>query len=73
MNDLLQGDIQQLLIIDDPKAAYDYCEHYMTDCDKPTHHMPQAQDPQVDEVRSNDVLPLYIIDRDYWDYLCIGW
>lgn len=47
---LLQGDIQQLLIVADPRAAYDYCEHYSPDCETPNHHdAPQAQEPE-DEV-----------------------
>lgn len=43
---LCQGDIQQLLIVADPKAAYDYCEHYMPDCDTPHKHTLQAQEPE---------------------------
>lgn len=42
----LQGDIQQLLIVDDPKAAYDYCEHYSPDCDVPHSDSLQAQEPE---------------------------
>lgn len=43
----LQGDIQQLLIVEDPRAAYDYCEHYSPDCETPNHHdTPQAQEPE---------------------------
>ena len=45
-----QGDIQQLLITGDPKAAYDYCEHYSPDCDSAP-RAAQAQEPQIDEVR----------------------
>lgn len=46
----VQGDIQQLLIVADPRAAYDYCEHYSPDCETPNHHdTPQAQEPE-DEV-----------------------
>lgn len=42
-----QGDIQQLLIVADPRAAYDYCEHYSPDCETPNHHdTPQAQEPE---------------------------
>ncbi|MED6252410.1 hypothetical protein ATANTOWER_011373 [Ataeniobius toweri] len=42
-----QGDIQQLLIVADPRAAYDYCEHYSPDCESPSHHdTPQAQEPE---------------------------
>lgn len=43
---LLQGDIQQLLIVPDPKAAYDYCEHYSPDCDTPHSDSLQAQEPE---------------------------
>lgn len=42
----LQGDIQQLLIVADPKAAYDYCEHYSPDCDTPHGQTLQAQEPE---------------------------
>uniref|UniRef100_A0A8C6T1W2 Collagen, type XI, alpha 1a n=1 Tax=Neogobius melanostomus TaxID=47308 RepID=A0A8C6T1W2_9GOBI len=40
-----KGDIQQLLIVADPTAAYDYCEHYSPDCDTPHSQRVQAQDP----------------------------
>ena len=30
-----QGDIQQLLIVDDPRAAETYCQDYIPDCDAP--------------------------------------
>lgn len=43
---LWQGDIQQLLIVADPKAAYEYCEHYMPDCDTPHKDTLQAQEPE---------------------------
>lgn len=42
----LQGDIQQLLIVADPTAAYDYCEHYSPDCDTPHSESLQAQEPE---------------------------
>uniref|UniRef100_A0A4W3ILB9 Uncharacterized protein n=1 Tax=Callorhinchus milii TaxID=7868 RepID=A0A4W3ILB9_CALMI len=51
--EVYEGDIQQLLIVSDPRAAYDYCEHYSPDCDVPLPNVPQAQDPQVDEVSTN--------------------
>lgn len=41
-----QGDIQQLLIVADPKVAYDYCEHYIPDCDVPHKDTLQAQEPE---------------------------
>lgn len=54
-----QGDIQQMLIVGDPRAAYDYCEHYSPDCDSPVPNAPQAQEPQVEEV-SNESLLFFI-------------
>uniref|UniRef100_A0A670IWF1 Collagen type XI alpha 1 chain n=1 Tax=Podarcis muralis TaxID=64176 RepID=A0A670IWF1_PODMU len=47
--EVFEGDIQQLLIVGDPRAAYDYCEHYSPDCGSPVPNAPQAQEPQVDE------------------------
>uniref|UniRef100_A0A7N6C278 Fibrillar collagen NC1 domain-containing protein n=1 Tax=Anabas testudineus TaxID=64144 RepID=A0A7N6C278_ANATE len=44
--EVFQGDIQQLLIVADPKAAYDYCEHYSPDCDTPHTESLQAQEPE---------------------------
>lgn len=33
--------------MEDPRAAYDYCEHYSPDCETPNHHdTPQAQEPE---------------------------
>lgn len=32
---MTQGDIQQLLIDDDPRAAETYCQDYIPDCDAP--------------------------------------
>ncbi|MEQ2266722.1 hypothetical protein XENORESO_016522, partial [Xenotaenia resolanae] len=46
-DEVFEGDIQQLLIVADPRAAYDYCEHYSPDCESPSHHdTPQAQEPE---------------------------
>nr|XP_015210957.1 PREDICTED: collagen alpha-1(XI) chain [Lepisosteus oculatus] len=47
--EVFEGDIQQLLIVADPRAAYDYCEHYSPDCETPHPNAPQAQEPQVEE------------------------
>uniref|UniRef100_A0A3Q3VYX2 Thrombospondin-like N-terminal domain-containing protein n=1 Tax=Mola mola TaxID=94237 RepID=A0A3Q3VYX2_MOLML len=44
--EVFQGDIQQLLIVPDAKAAYDYCEHYSPDCDTPHGDSLQAQEPE---------------------------
>ncbi|CAJ0944691.1 unnamed protein product [Ranitomeya imitator] len=43
------GDIQQLLIVSDHRAAFDYCEHYSPDCDTAAPDTPQSQDPNQDE------------------------
>uniref|UniRef100_A0A8C3AZN1 Collagen, type XI, alpha 1b n=1 Tax=Cyclopterus lumpus TaxID=8103 RepID=A0A8C3AZN1_CYCLU len=57
--EVFEGDIQQLLIVADPRAAYDYCEHYSPDCETPNHHdIPQAQQPE-DEVN------VYTKDLEY--------
>uniref|UniRef100_A0AAX7SS59 Fibrillar collagen NC1 domain-containing protein n=1 Tax=Astatotilapia calliptera TaxID=8154 RepID=A0AAX7SS59_ASTCA len=46
--EVFEGDIQQLLIVADPRAAYDYCEHYSPDCETPNHQdTPQAQEPEL--------------------------
>uniref|UniRef100_A0A8C4XBR2 Collagen, type XI, alpha 1a n=1 Tax=Erpetoichthys calabaricus TaxID=27687 RepID=A0A8C4XBR2_ERPCA len=47
--EVFEGDIQQLLIVEDPKAALDYCEHYSPDCDTPHSDTPQAQEPHAEE------------------------
>lgn len=52
--DVFQGDIQQLLIVADPKAAYDYCEHYSPDCDTPHSESLQAQEP-LEEYTTDDL------------------
>lgn len=44
-----QGDIQQLMIVADHRAAYDYCEHYSPDCEVPAPDQPQNQDPNTDK------------------------
>uniref|UniRef100_A0AAX7TBH6 Fibrillar collagen NC1 domain-containing protein n=1 Tax=Astatotilapia calliptera TaxID=8154 RepID=A0AAX7TBH6_ASTCA len=47
--EVFEGDIQQLLIVADPRAAYDYCEHYSPDCETPNHQdTPQAQEPEYE-------------------------
>uniref|UniRef100_A0A8C7WC11 Procollagen, type V, alpha 1 n=1 Tax=Oncorhynchus mykiss TaxID=8022 RepID=A0A8C7WC11_ONCMY len=47
--EVFEGDIQQLMIVADHRAAYDYCEHYSPDCEVPVPEQPQAQDPNTDE------------------------
>uniref|UniRef100_A0A672YZK6 Collagen, type XI, alpha 1b n=1 Tax=Sphaeramia orbicularis TaxID=375764 RepID=A0A672YZK6_9TELE len=57
--EVFEGDIQQLLIVADPRAAYDYCEHYSPDCETPNHHdTPQAQEPE-DEYTNYDYGEFY--------------
>ncbi|KAK2540359.1 Col11a1 [Columba guinea] len=62
--EVFEGEIQQLLIIADPRAAYDYCEHYSPDCDSPVPDAAQAQDPQVDEYTPEDFIEY---DYEYGD------
>uniref|UniRef100_A0A8C6URL0 Laminin G domain-containing protein n=1 Tax=Neogobius melanostomus TaxID=47308 RepID=A0A8C6URL0_9GOBI len=57
--EVFEGDIQQLLIVADPRAAYDYCEHYSPDCENPSHHdTPQNQEPEPDQVSPSVSLPV---------------
>uniref|UniRef100_A0A8C2A021 Collagen, type XI, alpha 1b n=1 Tax=Cyprinus carpio TaxID=7962 RepID=A0A8C2A021_CYPCA len=44
--EVFEGDIQQLLLVADARAAYDYCEHYSPDCETPHQETPQAQEPE---------------------------
>uniref|UniRef100_A0A7M4EK50 Collagen type V alpha 1 chain n=1 Tax=Crocodylus porosus TaxID=8502 RepID=A0A7M4EK50_CROPO len=53
--EVFEGDIQQLLIVADPRAAYDYCEHYSPDCDTAIPDTPQSQDPNQDEYYTEGV------------------
>ncbi|MBN3293519.1 CO5A1 protein, partial [Polypterus senegalus] len=48
--EVFEGDIQQLLILEDPKAASEYCEHYIPDCDSPLLYSIQSQDPEPEPV-----------------------
>uniref|UniRef100_W5MMV9 Collagen, type XI, alpha 1a n=1 Tax=Lepisosteus oculatus TaxID=7918 RepID=W5MMV9_LEPOC len=64
--EVFEGDIQQLLIVADPRAAYDYCEHYSPDCETPHPNAPQAQEPQVEEeYTTTDDLVDY---SEFYDY-----
>uniref|UniRef100_A0A3B1JQS9 Laminin G domain-containing protein n=1 Tax=Astyanax mexicanus TaxID=7994 RepID=A0A3B1JQS9_ASTMX len=47
--EVFEGDIQQLMIVADHRAAFDYCEHYSPDCEVPAPEQPQNQDPNTDE------------------------
>lgn len=44
--DVFEGDIQQLLILEDPHAAANYCAKYIPDCDSPLLYNIQALDRQ---------------------------
>uniref|UniRef100_A0A673H070 Laminin G domain-containing protein n=1 Tax=Sinocyclocheilus rhinocerous TaxID=307959 RepID=A0A673H070_9TELE len=60
--EVFEGDIQQLMILSDHRAAFDYCEHYSPDCEVPAPEQPQNQDPNTDEyVSSSTVLPPRLI------------
>uniref|UniRef100_A0A8C5AW73 Fibrillar collagen NC1 domain-containing protein n=1 Tax=Gadus morhua TaxID=8049 RepID=A0A8C5AW73_GADMO len=47
--EVFEGDIQQLMIVADHRAAYDYCEHYSPDCEVAVPDQPQNQDPNPNE------------------------
>uniref|UniRef100_A0A3Q2CAD5 Collagen, type XI, alpha 1a n=1 Tax=Cyprinodon variegatus TaxID=28743 RepID=A0A3Q2CAD5_CYPVA len=62
--EVFEGDIQQLLIVPDPKAAYDYCEHYSPDCETPHKDSLQAQEPEEEVSQSGMLL------NDCLGFLC---
>ncbi len=43
---VLQGEIQQLLLVDDPQAAADYCQDYIPDCDSPLPYSTRSLAPE---------------------------
>uniref|UniRef100_A0A9J7YF60 Procollagen, type V, alpha 1 n=1 Tax=Cyprinus carpio carpio TaxID=630221 RepID=A0A9J7YF60_CYPCA len=47
--EVFEGDIQQLMIVSDHRAAFDYCEHYSPDCEVPVSEHHQNQEPNTDE------------------------
>uniref|UniRef100_A0A3Q0QVW5 Laminin G domain-containing protein n=1 Tax=Amphilophus citrinellus TaxID=61819 RepID=A0A3Q0QVW5_AMPCI len=57
--EVFEGDIQQLMIVADHRAAYDYCEHYSPDCEVPSPDQPQNQDPSTDKSVSNITFLLF--------------
>uniref|UniRef100_A0A4W4EIR1 Laminin G domain-containing protein n=1 Tax=Electrophorus electricus TaxID=8005 RepID=A0A4W4EIR1_ELEEL len=72
--EVFEGDIQQLMIVADHRAAYDYCEHYSPDCEVPAQDLPQNQDPNTDEYSSLQTeskhsqireCPLQIVSNNY--------
>ncbi|KAA0705379.1 Collagen alpha-1(XI) chain [Triplophysa tibetana] len=40
--EVFEGEIQQLLFVDDPQTAADYCQHYIPDCDSPLPYRAQS-------------------------------
>ncbi|MEE6505943.1 hypothetical protein FKM82_007405 [Ascaphus truei] len=52
--EVFEGDIQQLMIVPDPKAAFQYCTQYMPSCDAALLYALQAEDPEFPEVRASD-------------------
>ncbi|KAF7243536.1 Collagen alpha-1(XI) chain, partial [Varanus komodoensis] len=60
--EVFEGDIQQLLIVGDPRAANDYCEHYSPDCDSPVPNTPQAQEPEIDELTGIPSLLIHVLN-----------
>uniref|UniRef100_UPI00358EBC08 collagen alpha-1(XI) chain-like n=1 Tax=Myxine glutinosa TaxID=7769 RepID=UPI00358EBC08 len=46
-NATFEGDIQQLLIVSDPRAAFDYCTNYMPDCETPLPEVSWNRDPMT--------------------------
>uniref|UniRef100_A0A7N8XQQ5 Procollagen, type V, alpha 1 n=1 Tax=Mastacembelus armatus TaxID=205130 RepID=A0A7N8XQQ5_9TELE len=57
--EVFEGDIQQLMIVADHRAAYDYCEHYSPDCEVPVPDQPQNQEPKTDDIVSNTAILLF--------------
>ncbi|GCC29266.1 hypothetical protein chiPu_0007704 [Chiloscyllium punctatum] len=61
--EVFEGDIQQLLLSADPKAAYSYCDRYIPDCDSllpyalrlpdPVYEEEDKEQPQLEEAENN--------------------
>uniref|UniRef100_A0A8D3BF57 Collagen, type XI, alpha 1a n=1 Tax=Scophthalmus maximus TaxID=52904 RepID=A0A8D3BF57_SCOMX len=62
--EVFQGDIQQLLIVADPKAAFDYCEHYSPDCETPHGDSLQAQEPEEEVSQPGRVAVVVAVEED---------
>lgn len=63
--EVFEGDIQQLMIVADHRAAYDYCEHYSPDCEVSVPDQPQNQDPKTDEYTTEE--DSYYYEYPYYD------
>ncbi|KAM5171808.1 collagen alpha-1(XI) chain-like [Mantella aurantiaca] len=55
--EVFEGDIQQLMLVDDPKAASEYCTTYMPSCDAALLYGLQAQDPIFPEQPTPEPAP----------------
>ncbi|KAJ8367080.1 hypothetical protein AAFF_G00331350 [Aldrovandia affinis] len=53
--EVFEGDIQQLLIVEDPEAAASYCQHYIPDCDFALPYSSMAMDPEEAQPRSPEL------------------
>ncbi len=58
----------------DPRAAYDYCEHYSPDCETPHQETPQAQEPEEEvsmclDLTQTSVLCVWLCDDVLMDYI----
>ncbi|KAL1278593.1 hypothetical protein QQF64_025266, partial [Cirrhinus molitorella] len=53
--EVFEGEIQQLLLVDDPQAAADYCQDYIPDCDSPLPYSTQSLAPE-------EVKPIHNLD-----------
>lgn len=65
---LFQGDIQQLLILEDPQAAASYCVNYIPDCDSTLPYKIQALELQ--EVSTATNRRQYLLEK-HNTYLCL--
>ncbi|KAK2833293.1 hypothetical protein Q5P01_017182 [Channa striata] len=54
--DVFEGDIQQLLIVEDPHTAADYCVNYIPDCNFALPYNSQALNTQENSQLGSDVL-----------------
>lgn len=67
---LFQGDIQQLLIVEDPHAAANYCVNYMPDCDSALPTVSQvSKRAEVSTATKRESVSLRV--RGRWGFLLV--